>query len=390
MKKSLVHKKNLTGNYRRRTGSCLFIGWGEVATRHYYPSLEKIAGRQRLSIIKAEKPGIAAEDPEQFIEWGTAVLDNYLQKGRFEHIFILTPPALHMEQLTYCLKRLDKVDLATNLFVEKPVDFNVKRVKDTLSVWATMPNRRKILVRQIDHYAEKWSVRKIREQVDEVLKITGKLNTILFFSAEKRHIPSSPTYARGYAVEHGVHAWSILFRLFPDILNIEISPDTKHGPSHAWRYTGTLQHCPADTAFMLRFRAHPDEGECDELASETEITIAGGKALGMERKVLVLKGEHGKIMADLSHDEVVSVSEGRKTVLFKNDHTPRTSPYITILNGILGENPTPQDVTLPLEAGLWSLEKINQGISSVKILEEYKAGSMPEALQPFARLAHDL
>jgi len=391
---NLIHQKSLAHNRLKNSVSshsftCLFIGWGEVARQYYYPSLKKLAVYPHLSINITDLK-IDAEYPEHFIAWGNADLDSLLLKGQFTHIFILTPPDLHMEQLTYCLERLGKVDHTISLFVEKPSDFDPSRVKYAINFRAAMQNREKIVLRQIDHYVEKGAIRKLKERSAEVLNITGKLHEIIFFSAEKRRIPSSPTFDRGYAIEHGVHAWSILFRLFPKILNIQISLDTNNGPSQAWRYRDATGPCSADTAFLLRFMARSGSGMCDELAPKTKITIAGGKALGMERKELVLKGEYGIIIADLSHDKVVSITGEKKTVRFKDDNTSRSLPYRAILEGILGENPAPFDVTLPLEVGLWSLEKISKGISAVKFLKDYKAGSMPVELKHLVKLLDNL
>jgi hypothetical protein len=325
-----------------------------------------------------EAPKIAAAYPEYFIAWGSADLEILLRNGRLTHIFFLSPPDLHMEQLTYCLKRLDTADHTIYLFVEKPTDFYPNRIRDAMSFFAMMANREQVVVRQIDHYVEKWSVRRLVERFAEVPKIVGKLREIIFFSAEKQLIPPSPTYAKGYAIEHGVHAWSILSRLFPGILTVPVYLDNAKRLHRAWRYKGVSSYCQGDTAFLFRFIAHPSSKLRDALIPETRIIIGGGKALGIDKKVLILRGEDGDIAADLSNDRVVSTIRGLKRDLFKDDPAPRIPAYRVIMEGIFGDNPIPLKVTLPLETGLWALEKMYEGINALESMEDYEAGTTPD------------
>lgn len=362
----------------------LFIGWGEVASSYYYPILMDFVIKKRLSIIVAETPQTATAYPGHFVAWESAEFDTLLRKGRLTHIFILTPPALHMEQLTYCLKRLAKVDHTIAIFVEKPTDFEPIRVHEALRVWLAMENRSRIVVRQIDHYAQKWSIRMMRERMAEVVRITGKLREIIFFSAEKRHIPSSPTFARGYAIEHGVHAWSILSQLFPEVMAVQFKFDAEKGRPCAWRYKEATPSCLGETAFLFRFIALQGLEKSKPLTPDLTITIAGGKALGIDKKVLVLMGEDGVIVADLLQDQLISTVGRTKQDLFKDAPAPRIPAYRAILEGIFGEHSVPLDVTLPIEAGLWSIERIYAGISAVESLGDYQAGTMPPELADLA------
>jgi hypothetical protein len=355
----------------------LFLGWGEVASNYYYPILKDFLISERLSIIAVETPKKAAANAGHFIAWESAELEMLLRMGYLTHIFILTPPALHMEQLSYCLKRLEKVDHTLFIFVEKPTDFEPARVQDAMCLWSAMKNRSRIVVRQIDHYAEKWSIRMMRDRMAEVVRITGKLREIIFFSAEKRYIPSSPTFARGYAIEHGVHAWSILSRLFPGIMTLQFKCDVEKGRPSAWRYEQATPNCHGETAFLFRFITMRGSETSNVLPTNLAITIAAGKALGIDKKVLALIGEDGTVIADLSQDQLVFTTGETKRDLFKDVPAPRMPAYRAILEGIFGDPPDPLDVTMPIETGLWSIERICSANCVIESLGDYQAGTMP-------------
>lgn len=365
--------------------NALFVGWGEVAERFYADYLRTLPPCE-WDFVRAERP----EDPrvgrKGWVAWGDPGLERGIAAGQFQKIFLLTPPQVHIRQLLRCAHLLREAPGRCEVYVEKPLDLDPELAEAQVPGILGLLHGAGHEARVIDHYTQKWAVRWLAGPGRQALGAIAPLREILFLSLESREMPDSASFARGYAREHGVHAWAALGQVLPELAGTDTRIAVETGDSRAWRYQGCTGSCPAETCFHLRYRVALTLRGFSPYTPGTEIRLAAGKALGADAKCLLFSGDVGGVLALLSADRVFAAVQGEAPREIAEHTASRRSAYETVLDGVFRRRGlSPEQTTLPLEAGLWALRAIDRGARSLPPPSPLAYGQAPDLLTDLVR-----
>ncbi len=358
----------------------LCIGWGEVARRFYAPALKKLSA-QGLSLTVIERPDFPMREifpgAGPVTVWGDNELARRMRAGDFTKIFILTPPQSHLEMLTLCSERLSDVNQQCEIFIEKPIGFDTGSTEETL--FTILPKLKSAghVVRLIDHYAAKWCVRWLKTCGQRAIREIAPINRLSFLSLESRAMAPSAIYQKGYAMEHGIHGWTIWLELFPEFLQPQTILRVDPANSSAWRYMGAPMECTGETGFCFTYDALlPTSGRM-------KVHFGSGKAVGVDSKGILIEGSNGRIFGSLSHDRVfLEMPDGSFKEPGDDKSVPKESAYDFLLKEILsGKINAADKVTLPLDAGLWALRAIEMGAKSLPSPLTIEKDRLPAVLE---------
>jgi hypothetical protein len=352
----------------------LFIGWGEVVKLCYWPHLRPLYESGRLIPVIAETEAKCRVVPGLLLPWGSVELEEMISAGRFRHIFILSPPALHLPQLLRCVELLRSSGSRCDLFVEKPMGLDYSEAAARVRRFGATPLPDGVVVRHIDHYTQKWAGRWLRAHFDEVTGLLGPLTEVLFVSLERREITDSPVFAAGYAREHGIHAWALLDHCIPVLAGESLEVEAVH----AWRHRNCPPICSAESAFRIDYRAR------GPALAGIPVRICAGKAMAATDKRLVLRGTDAEIVVYFNDDRISYRGPGGERSLGSDPPDDdgglaRQPAYRTILEGIFERN-AGDAVTIDLAEGLLALERIDLAASRFPLPVESPQGETPREI----------
>jgi hypothetical protein len=361
----------------------LFIGWGDVVKLYYWEYLKKYFYQGNLKPVIAEVSKKAKLASGFFEIWGSPKLDRMIREGIFNRIFILTPPAYHMSQVMHCLDVLSSSKSRCDIYVEKPVDIEREIVRACIDRITKVPNSDCHQIRVIDHYTQKWTSRWLYDEGEKAFLEIGPVKNIYFVSYETIPMADSAAFSRGYAREHGIHAWAMISHCFPVLRNADVSLDTKVNPPLAWRYNGCPEICAGESAFLITYEVcWPNGSRPGFVNNNLRITIASGKAMTDKVKKLMFDGKNGQIVAHFNDDKIFVKKRDSK---FEEINTsaqgyPKQPAYKTIVEGIFGEEGEPRRVTIELIDGLDALDRIEMAAQRFEDPIAYKQGETPSKL----------
>ncbi len=344
----------------------LFIGWGDVVKLYYWKHLQDYFYSGAVIPIIAEIATKASLAPGLFKIWGSPELDKMIIDDEFERIFILSPPEYHMSQLMHCLDLLAGLDSRCAIYLEKPVDIERELVRACIKRITELPNTASHPIYHIDHYTQKRVVKWLHDNSKKILQEIGPVKEIYFTSYEIIPMANSAAFTRGYAREHGIHAWAMIAYCLPDILIDNDDFDIETETPLTWKHYDCPDVCAGESAFLITYHIRrADDNKFDLVDNNLKITLAAGKALAEEVKKLMFIGEKGKLVAHFNEGKF---KEGRifiikpdgiieEPAIAEVDY-PKQFPYKTIIDGIFDRRKNAKDVTIGLQNGLNALERI--------------------------------
>ncbi len=357
----------------------LFIGWGNVVREYYWEHLRPYYENGTMLPVIAETPEKAGVIPGIAAPWGGREIDGLIKKGVFNRIFILTPPSLHMEQLRHCLGLLRDSRSSVTIYIEKPVDTNLRRARSTVTWVRGLKRPASWSVRQIDHYAQKWCSRWIRAHQRQVASLVGPIKEIVFISYETALIDRSLSFKQGYAREHGTHAWAMINHCFPELADPRVHVQLAGAPS-SWRYTDCPAVCMRESAFLITYRLQLPAGRSRLFGETVLVTIAAGKALQREVKQLTIKGPRVGLTAFFNKDRINAITARGAAEIGRTQRDISKQPaYKTIIDAIYTER-NANAATSMLEDGLLALERIEMAAKRFGKLRNHKKRTTPVEL----------